>query len=86
MARKMSIMLGGARSSPAQSDERNDVYLFPGGGEALVFMMRSRFPLGEDRWRYVMIGIDNKLMCLQLLEMKRQPELLSKRGRTSDGK
>ncbi len=61
MARKMSIVLGGARSPPAQSDERNNMYLFPGGSEVLVFVMLSRFALGDDRWHYIMIGIDSKL-------------------------
>jgi hypothetical protein len=86
MAGKMSILLGGARSPPVQSDERNDVYPFPGGGEALVFVMRSRFAFGDNRRRCVMIDIDSKFMYLQLPETKRQPELLSKRGCTSDGK
>ncbi len=54
--------MAAARSPPAQSDERNDVHLFPGGGEALVFVMRGRFALGDDRRRNVIIGIDSKFM------------------------
>ncbi len=64
MARKMSIVLGSARSPLAQSDERNDVDLFPGSCEALVFEMWSRFALGDDRQHNVMIGIDSNLMFL----------------------
>jgi hypothetical protein len=64
MAWKMSIVLGGARSPPAQSDERNDADLFPGSCEVLVFVMWSGFALGDDRWRNVMIGIHSNLMFL----------------------